>query len=165
MAAPQKILAIDIGGGTQDILLYEEGKPMENCVQMILPSPTRIVAQKILKATAAGKNIFLAGNTMGGGSCSWAAEKHLQAGLKVYATELAALTLHDNLNEVQRRGVRITTRPPRDVQTIYLRDVDLPSLKKTLKPFQVSLPQTCAIAVQDQGGGPVALQEGSEVID
>ena len=31
--SPQGILAIDIGSGTQDVLLYEEGKPMENCVQ------------------------------------------------------------------------------------------------------------------------------------
>ncbi len=46
MGFPQRILAIDIGGGTQDILLYEEGKPIENCVQMILPSPTQLVAQK-----------------------------------------------------------------------------------------------------------------------
>ena len=151
---PRKILAIDIGSGTQDILLYEEGKPMENCVQMILPSPTQIVAQKIFRATAAGENIFLTGNTMGGGPCAWAMEKHLQAGLKVYATELAALTFHDNLDEVRRRGIRITTRPPRNAQVIPLGDVDLTSLGKALRPFQIRLPRTCVIAVQDHGFTP-----------
>jgi len=65
MTLEKNILAIDVGGGTQDILIYEEGKPMENCVQLILPSSTQIVAQKISKATARGKNIFLTGNTMG----------------------------------------------------------------------------------------------------
>jgi uncharacterized protein (DUF1786 family) len=57
--SPESILAIDIGSGTQDILLYEEGKPMENCVQMILPSPTQLVSAQIQKATAAGKDIYL----------------------------------------------------------------------------------------------------------
>ena len=67
MSIPQRILAIDVGSGTQDILLYEAGKPMENCVQMVLPSPTRLAAQKIGAATALKKSIFLSGNTMGGG--------------------------------------------------------------------------------------------------
>ena len=154
MAAPKEILAIDIGGGTQDILLYEEGVPMENCVQMILPSPTRIVAQQIFKATASRKNIFLTGNTMGGGPCTFAVEKHLQSGLKVYATERAALTFHDNLDEVRRRGVQITNRPPKGTYPIHLRDVDLVPLRKALRPFQVDLPETYAIAVQDHGFNP-----------
>ncbi len=154
MFLPKEILAIDIGGGTQDILLYEEGKPMENCVQMILPSPTQIVAQKIFRATAAGENIFLTGNTMGGGPSSLAVEKHLQAGFKVYATPLAALTLHDNLLEVRKRGIRITAIPSKDSMTIHLGDVDLSSLRKALRPFQVKLPQTYAIAVQDHGFNP-----------
>jgi uncharacterized protein (DUF1786 family) len=154
MAIPKKILAIDVGSGTQDILLYEEGKPLENCVKMILPSPTRIVAQKIFKATAAGKNIFLTGNTMGGGPSTMAVAKHLQSGLKVYATELAALTFHDNLDEVRRRGVQITKRPPLGTLSIHLSDVDLVSLRKALRPFQVNFPQSYAIAVQDHGFNP-----------
>jgi len=154
MAFPEKILAIDIGGGTQDILIYEEGRPMENCVQMILPSPTQIVAQKIFKATASQKNIFLTGNTMGGGPCAWAVEKHLRSGLKVYATKLAALTLHDNLEEIRRRGILLANTLPANAQTIHLGDVDLASLKKALRPFLVNLPPTYAIAVQDHGFKP-----------
>ena len=150
----QKILAIDIGGGTQDILIYEDGKPMENCVQMILPSSTQIVAQKIFKAAVSQKNIFLTGNTMGGGPCAWAVEKHLRSGLKVYATELAALTLNDDLDEIRRRGIHLTDNPPADAQAIHFGDVDLVSLKKALKPFLVNLPTTYAIAVQDHGFKP-----------
>ena len=154
MAAAKNILAIDIGGGTQDILLYEEGKPMENCVQMILPSPTRIVAQKIGQATASGKNVFLTGNTMGGGPSTMAVEKHLRSGLKVYATELAALTFHDNIDGVRRRGIQITNHPPVGAISIHLSDVDLASFKKALRPFQVNLPQSYVIAVQDHGFQP-----------
>jgi uncharacterized protein (DUF1786 family) len=154
MAVPREILAIDVGSGTQDILIYQKGIPMENCVQMILPSPTRLIAQKIHEATASKKNIFLTGNTMGGGPCFFAVEKHIQAGLKVYATELAALTFHDNLDEVRRRGVQITRRPPKGTHSIHLSDVDLISLRKALGLFQVNLPQTHAIAVQDHGFNP-----------
>jgi uncharacterized protein (DUF1786 family) len=154
MTLSQDILAIDIGGGTQDILIYEAGKPMENCVQMILPSPTQIIAQKIFKATVSHKNIFLTGNTMGGGPCVWAVEKHLRSGLKVYATELAALTFHDNLEEIRRRGIRLTNTPPEETQAIQLGDVDLVSLKKALNPFLVKLPTTYAVAVQDHGFKP-----------
>ena len=85
MKVPREILAIDVGSGTQDILLYQQGMPMENCVQMILPSPTRIIAQKIHEATVSKRNIFLTGNTMGGGPCSSAVEKHLQTGLKPWS--------------------------------------------------------------------------------
>ena len=154
MVIPKQILAIDIGSGTQDILIYEEGKPIENCVQMILPSPTRLVAQQISQATASKKNIFLFGNLMGGGPCSWAVQEHLQSGRKVYATELAALTFHDHLDEIRKRGILITKKPPRGALRIRLRDVDLPALRKALKPFQVNLPLHSALAVQDHGFNP-----------
>jgi uncharacterized protein (DUF1786 family) len=153
-AIPNRILAIDVGSGTQDILLYEEGEPMENCVQMVLPSPTRLVAQKIAAATVLRKSIFLSGNTMGGGPNSWAVEEHLRKGLKVYATETAALSFHDNLDQVRKSGVGITDHPPKRALKIPLRDVDLPALRKAFKPFQISLPPAFAVALQDHGFNP-----------
>ena len=33
-----RILAIDMGTGTQDILLFDSDKPVENNVKMVLPS-------------------------------------------------------------------------------------------------------------------------------
>jgi uncharacterized protein (DUF1786 family) len=154
MKPPQRILAIDIGSGTQDVLLYEEGQPMENCVQMILPSPTQFIARQIEKATETGENIFLSGNTMGGGPCSWAMEKHLKTGLKVFATESAALTFHDNLDEVKSKGVQIVRRRPKGAFPIRLGDVQLDLLSKSLEPFHISPPETLAIAVQDHGFNP-----------
>ena len=52
MGTNKRILAVDIGAGTQDILLYEEGIPIENCVKLVLPSATSLVAGKISGATA-----------------------------------------------------------------------------------------------------------------
>lgn len=154
LSFPQTLLAIDIGGGTQDILVYEEGKPIENCVQMVLPSPTRVVAHKISQATSQGQNIFLKGNTMGGGPCAWAVEKHLQAGLKVAATPLAALTFHDSLEVIQRKGIKITNTRPAGYKVITLGDIQLSPLEKLLQAHGISLPKTLAIAVQDHGFNP-----------
>ena len=151
MKSPQRVLAIDIGSGTQDILLYEEGKAVENCVQMILPSPTQLVSARIQKATESKMDIFLWGNTMGGGPCAWAAEKHLQAGFRVYATDLAALTFHDNLEKVKTMGVRIVSRRPRGSVAIRMGDADLNLLASALAPFKISIPKTVAVAVQDHG--------------
>ncbi|MGR3311549.1 MAG: DUF1786 family protein, partial [Candidatus Brocadiales bacterium] len=100
MTKPFRLLAIDIGAGTQDILLYDEGKPIENCFKLVLPSQTVIIAERIERATSEHKDIFLCGNLMGGGKCVGAIKRHLKKGLDVYATPLASKTIHDNPSEV-----------------------------------------------------------------
>jgi len=150
----QSILAIDVGAGTQDILLYEPGKPIENCVQLILPSPTAILARRVAEATRARQAIFLGGNLMGGGAIYGAVRAHLMAGLPVFATPLAASTLHDDLAQVQAMGVGLATAQPAGTVPILLHDVDLAALGAALAPFAVALPRTVAVAVQDHGYSP-----------
>ncbi len=145
------ILAIDVGGGTQDILLFEEGKTIENCVKLVLPSQTVVVAKRIAKATAAGKTVFLLGSLMGGGACVGAIKRHLAQGLKVYATPDAALTINDDLKRVETLGITITANPPSDVVEIHMRDIDLEAIGTALARFEVELPEHFAIAVQDHG--------------
>src|SRR5512140_3832090 len=101
-----KILAIDIGTGTQDILLYDTRLQPENGFKLVLPSPTMIVHRKIRSATRAGRAIVLTGKQMGGGPSAWAAEAHARAGLGVYATAEAATTLNDDLEAVQALGIQ-----------------------------------------------------------
>lgn len=148
------ILAMDIGSGTQDILLYDPDIPIENCVKMVLPSQTTIVGQRIAGHTEQGAPIFLTGNLMGGGPCSGAIRNHLKAGLPVYATELAARTLKDNLDSVRKRGVVITDDPPPEAVAVEMKDVDLEALSAALALFNVELPSRFAIAVQDHGHSP-----------
>ncbi len=151
MSDSKRILAIDAGAGTQDILLYESDKTMENCVQLVLPSRTTIVAGRIKQATARGEDVFLTGNLMGGGPCVSALKKHLRAGLAVYATPLAAKTIRDNPREVEALGVQIVEQAPTDALTICTGDVDLAALGRALALFDVELPERYAIAVQDHG--------------
>jgi uncharacterized protein (DUF1786 family) len=74
------ILAVDIGTGTQDILLFDSEREVENCFKMVLPSPTVQLAQAVREATRCGKDVVLTGVLMGGGPCAWAVRDHLNAG-------------------------------------------------------------------------------------
>ena len=146
------MLAVDIGGGTQDILLYEEGIPMENCVKLVLPSQTRIMAQRLARATRYRQNVFMCGHLMGGGSVVSALKQHLEAGLQAYATPQAAKTVRDDLDEVAAMGVKIVEQPPEGrFYGLYLQDLDLESLQQALELFGIDLPVTVAVAVQDHG--------------
>ena len=87
-----RILAVDMGTGTQDILLFDTSQEPENALKMVMPSPTALLAGRIRAATRAGEDLLLTGVTMGGGPCGWATEDHLRAGYRVWATPDAART-------------------------------------------------------------------------
>ena len=151
-----RILAIDIGAGTMDTLLYDPTQPMENAVQLVLPSATSIAGARIARARAAGRPVYLHGNLMGGFHTTNAVWRHLEAGLGVYATERAARTVHDDLDLLRARGVVVTDSPPPDAVLVEFGDVDLPRLAAALAPYDVTLPPTVAIAAQDHGFSPKA---------
>lgn len=148
------LVAVDVGGGTQDILVYLEGQAVENCPKMIMPSPTRLVGQRIKRATAARKPVFLCGELMGGGSCARAVKEHISAGLPVYATERAALTFHDALERVRRMGIVLTDEAPQGAVSITMGDIDVEAITSSLDRFGVRPPRQWAVAVQDHGFSP-----------
>ncbi|MBW2063177.1 MAG: DUF1786 domain-containing protein [Deltaproteobacteria bacterium] len=151
------ILAIDIGAGTQDVLLYDPDQPMENAVKLVLPSPTRIAAYRIQAVTEKKKPLFLSGQVMGGGAVVRAVQNHLRQGLAVYSLEAPALTMHDNLDYVRQMGLKLVeARPDNEVMEVRLGDVDMPALSRALANFEVALPETTAIALQDHGFSPQA---------
>ncbi len=153
--SPNRILAIDVGAGTQDILLWEDGQPMENNVKLVLPSWTAILARQVEQATRESRPIFLNGNLMGGGPVVGALKRHMKAGHPVYTTPRAALTIRDNLDQVRERGYVIIGEgewlDEPDALRLRTRDVDLDALASALAPFGVTVPETVAIAVQDHG--------------
>jgi len=152
-----QIIAIDVGMGTQDILLYDDTQHIENNIKMVLPSHTRIISQRISHATGAGRDIFLIGTTMGGGPSGKAVREHIKAGLKVYARPDAALTIHDNLEKVTQMGVTLVgdeDTAPIGAELIEMLDVDTYALGTALGLFETQLPRDFAVAVQDHGESP-----------
>ena len=148
---PVRILAVDVGAGTQDVLVYESDRPIENCVKIILPSQTQVIGGQIRRATATGRPIYLAGSVMGGGASSAAIEGHLAAGLAVTAAPEAARSVHNDLERVQRMGIGLSDTPPPGFDIIWMRDIDLAALGDVLGRFGVEMPSLFAIAVQDHG--------------
>jgi uncharacterized protein (DUF1786 family) len=151
-----RILAIDVGAGTQDILVYESDRTPENCIKLVMPSQTQVVGRRIRRATERGMPIYLAGMVMGGGASSEAIKEHIAAGLAVYAAPDAARTLHNDLERAREMGVEIRDEPPPGSEIIWMGDVDLPGIESALSQFEVPLPSLFAIAAQDHGYMPGA---------
>ncbi|MDD1652280.1 MAG: DUF1786 family protein, partial [Methanomicrobiales archaeon] len=149
------LLAVDIGRGTQDILVYDPAIPVENCVKMVLPAPSVVVAKRIRKARADGRPVHLTGTTMGGGENVRAISEHMRAGLSVSATPEAAKTIHDSLDRVKSLGIAVTDSPraPGAVG-IRLSDWMGEEIRNALAPFDVPMPDRVACAVQDHGFSP-----------
>lgn len=154
MTAPERLIAIDVGAGTQDILIYEVGKPYENLTKLVLPSQTQIVGWRIRELTRVGRPLHLTGTVMGGGASSDAVKDHLAAGLGVSAEPSAARTMHNDLARVEAMGIVIQGEAPAGAVTVELADLDPAGLRAGLAHFGVELPHHAAIAVQDHGFRP-----------
>jgi uncharacterized protein (DUF1786 family) len=155
-----QILAVDVGTGTQDVLLFDTEKEPENALKMVMPSPTALLAQAIRAATQTGMDLLLTGVTMGGGPCGWAAGDHLKAGYRVFATPDAARTFNDDLDEVAAMGVLVVSEDEAtvltDVRRLAMLDFDYPSLARAFDAFGVDLDgvEILAVAVFDHGAAP-----------
>jgi uncharacterized protein (DUF1786 family) len=164
-----RILAVDVGTGTQDILLFDSGESIENCFQLIMPSPTVIVQRRILRASATGSPVLLTGHIMGGGPCAWAARDHAQAGYPCYVTPDAARTLDDDLTQVEALGLRVVSED--DVPAIRARegarlveiemgDFDAVALRAAFAAFGVEASvDAVAVAAFDHGAAPPGVSD------
>ncbi len=154
-----RILAVDMGTGTQDILLFDSSGPIENSVKLVMPSATTIAANRIRRATEAGQAVLLTGVIQGGGPCHWALEDHVKAGVAAYATPQAARTFDDDLERVRAMGVRIVSDDEAaaldGTARIELRDLDLDAIRSALAAFD--LPgdfDGLALGCLDHGNSP-----------
>ena len=153
-----RVAAIDVGTGTQDILIFEAGTLIENAVQLVMPSPTVLLAERVKQATADGVDLFLSGVTMGGGPGHWAIETHLKSGHRVFATPDAARTFDDDLTRVEAMGIRVVDGPiggAAEARKLELRDFYFAELMDALRAFGVSTEfDAVAVAVFDHGAAP-----------
>jgi uncharacterized protein (DUF1786 family) len=129
---------------------------------MVLPSPCNIYAEQVKTATRLLKDIFVKGDTIGGGSLSHALKRHVEAGLRVYMTENAAYTVRNSLLQVKEAGIEIVpdSGPENFVgETIVLEEVNINKLRAFIEPFgeQFSDIDFVAVAVQDHGVFPEGM--------
>lgn len=161
-----RILAIDVGTGTQDILLWDTDGPVANAIQLVMPSPTLRVAQAVRAATQRRRPIALGGTMMGGGPCHWAVNDHIKAGFEVWATAAAARTFNDDLAAVQAEmGVRIVGDDELAglgdaAEQIVMRDLDLAAIGAACRAFDDDFHfDVLAVAVFDHGNAPPDISD------
>jgi uncharacterized protein (DUF1786 family) len=185
----RRILTIDVGAGTMDILLTVPGEPLENAVKLVVPSRTRVVADMIGRATSRSAAVVFYGPVMGGGACTAAMKRHLAAGLRFVAGESAALSFADDLAWVRALGVEVvpdaeaaglaTGGGDTSTSCVTSGDLDPQGLHEALAALGVSaVYDAVGIAVQDHGFTPdgsnrisrfrlweQAVREGRRVVD
>ena len=161
-----KILTVDVGTGTQDILLFDSRVDVENSFKMVQPSPTMITHQRLKEATKNGQDVVLTGVTMGGGPSHWAAEEHLKAGYQLYATPEAARSFNDDLDVVKESEVILVSEDEADklsadVLKLELKDFDMRQIASAFSHFDVSLNDldVVAVAVFDHGAAPPGFSD------
>src|SRR5207253_6859327 len=140
-----QILTVDVGTGTQDVLLFDSERELENCFKLVLPSPTMVIADRVRAATAARKRLVLTGVTMGGGPSHWATMDHVRAGLEAFATPDAARTFDDDLDAVVEMGIRVVSDDEAirladgGAVRVFMRDLALGQILQTLAGFGVQV--------------------------
>ncbi len=149
----KNILCLDIGSGTQDALLYIKGERLENCPKLVLPSPARMVGQRIRSLTGQGRPIYLFGRNMGGGF-SRDLSAHLEAGLAVAAHPEAALALADDPAGLKDKGIELSRVCPPDHVAVHLSDFDPAFWRGLLAQAGLAYPDLVLAAAQDHGFHP-----------
>jgi uncharacterized protein (DUF1786 family) len=158
-----KILGLDIGAGTKDILLYdEEKKNIENCIKMVLPSPSKVFAENVKVVTRLLIDLFIKGDIIGGGVLTHALKNHIEAGLNIFMTENAAYTVRNNLDEVKALGIQIVEEDVPEGfkgETLMIQEINIEELKRFLTFSGETLEDVdvVAVAVQDHGVFPEGM--------
>jgi len=154
-----RILAIDIGAGTQDILIWDSSR--SEYYKLVAKAPTRILAEKIL--TSQG-DLLITGDTMGGGPVVEAI-KRAASERTVLMTARAAGTIHHDPERVRALGVQIIEEELAEAKKgdpslthITLGDVFPRQLEILLGYMGVEFSfDYLLIAVQDHGIPPVGV--------
>ncbi|HDQ40890.1 MAG TPA: hypothetical protein ENN39_07695 [Desulfonatronum sp.] len=157
--SPRSILCLDIGSGTQDVLLHILDEQQANCPKFVLPSPARVVAGRIAALTKAKRAIWLYGDNMGGGFF-FAVRRHLEQGLPLAAHPEAAFSLGDNPNKVRSMGVDLASDCPAGYTPLHLCDFDPGFWQTFLAAAGLDYPDLILAAAQDHGFHP---QESNRV--
>ena len=146
-----RILAIDVGTGTQDIMIYDTKKELENSIKLVLPSPHLYISQQIRETE---NDIYFTGEIMGGGKIKKSLLEHMEKGYKVVMEPTCAKTIRDNIEQVKSLGIEIAdeNKDYTDYSKIKLGDINIKKLSEFLLGYDLDFDfDEIAIAVQDHG--------------
>ena len=146
-----RILAIDVGTGTQDIMIYDTEKELENSIKLVLPSPHLYISQQMREIE---NDIYFTGEIMGGGKITKSILEHFEKGYKVVMEPTCAKTIRDNLEQVKAIGIEIAdeNKDYSNYSKITMGDINITKLSEFLLGYDLEFDfDKIAIAVQDHG--------------
>ena len=146
-----RILAIDVGTGTQDIMIYDTEKELENSIKIVLPSPHLYISQQMKEIE---NDIYFTGEIMGGGKIKRSILEHMEKGYKVVMEPTCAKTIRDDLNQVKSLGIEIADKSKeyKGYTKINMGDINITKLSEFLLGYDLEFEfDKIAIAVQDHG--------------
>ncbi len=146
-----RILAIDVGTGTQDIMIYDTEKELENSIKIVLPSPHLYISQQMKEIE---NDIYFTGEIMGGGKIKRSILEHMEKGYKVVMEPTCAKTIRDDLNQVKAIGIEIADKSKeyKGYTKINMGDINITKLSEFLLGYDLEFDfDKIAIAVQDHG--------------
>lgn len=146
-----RILAIDVGTGTQDIMIYDTEKELENSIKLVLPSPHLYISQQMREIE---NDIYFTGEIMGGGKIKKSILEHFEKGYKVVMEPTCAKTIRDDLEQVKAIGIEIAdeNKDYSNYSKITMGDINITKLSEFLLDYDLEFDfDKIAIAVQDHG--------------
>ena len=146
-----RILAIDVGTGTQDIMIYDTEKELENSIKIVLPSPHLYISQQMKEIE---NDIYFTGEIMGGGKIKRSILEHMEKGYKVVMEPTCAKTIRDDLNQVKAIGIEIADKSKeyKGYTKINMGDINITKLSEFLLGYDLEFDfDKIAIAAQDHG--------------
>ncbi len=154
-----RILSIDIGAGTMDVLYFDTASELH--YKAVVRSPVRTIAERV--RTAPGR-LLVVGSEMGGGAVS-AALKQRAITEEVLISQAAAATLSHDLDRVGALGLEVIDDERSDElllagehTPIALADLELERIERIVDGFGVAFDfDVIGVCVQDHGVAPVGV--------
>lgn len=150
------ILSIDVGKGTEDVICWDGQSPIENSIQLVLPSTAQLLKDKISKLISPQVPLYFTGDTIAGEPWHKVVYDHCAKFPGTIIMDYqAARSLRYNLNQVRSRGIHVVedigTPPPE--RTISLEDIYWERLIPLLNLSGISASEieTVLLCSQDHG--------------
>ncbi|MFW9779101.1 MAG: DUF1786 family protein [Candidatus Heimdallarchaeota archaeon] len=161
----EKILAIDVGKGTEDIYLFEPDQNLENGIHVIRPSRANLLRKQLDIQLPRLTNLYFHGTIMGGEPWHIPLYKIAQnSNRKVIMTSKSAKSLRYKLDQVTSRGVIVQDPLPRIDQKGKLfetYDIDFAWIDQFFRGLDINIFETTdivLIACQEHGyPGPESI--------
>jgi uncharacterized protein (DUF1786 family) len=152
-----RLLLMDIGAGTLDILYYDVASHLH--YKAVVMSPVQQLAHQIARIPG---DLVITGCEMGGGPVSQILRERADHGDQIIMSRSAAATLHHHLERVESWGINVVSdqKAEQFIQTgtnthIEIGDLQIDRIYQIVQSFGVPLEfEAIAICAQDHGVAP-----------